>query len=114
MLESHVTWFDVKTVQLSQDSTPANIMCLHKKRQELYIAANGEVYPCCYLGYYPQTMHHPGNAELKPLVKNNNALHYTLEECIGWFDSVEETWDKPSIAAGRLYTCVSTCGSPVS
>jgi len=111
MLESHMTWYDAKTIRSARDITPVNIDCNHKRNRELYIAANGEIYPCCYLGYYPQTMHHPGNAEVKLLVNKNNALEYSLEECIQWFDRVEETWDRPSIAEGRLYTCVNTCGS---
>ena len=85
--------------------------CQHIRSKELYIAANGEIYPCCYLGFYPQTMQHPGNQQLKPLVQKNNAKEYSLEECIAWFDSVERTWDQPSVADGRLYACVNQCGS---
>jgi hypothetical protein len=54
-------------------------------------------------------MNHPGNQELAPLIKENNALEYDLEHCLDWFDSVEETWQKESIAQGRLYQCVNTC-----
>lgn len=111
MIQNHISWFDVKTVKSNKDITPVNIDCLHARAKELYITANGEVYPCCYLGYYPQTMNHPGNEQLKTLVRKNNAKEYSLEECIQWFDSVEETWNKPSIADGRLYACVNSCGS---
>ena len=111
MIQSHISWYNSKTVKSPKDITPVNIGCNHKRNKELFIAANGEIYPCCYLGYYPQTMHHPGNAQLKPLVQKNNAKEYPLEKCIQWFDRVEETWNKPSIAEGRLYTCVDTCGS---
>jgi MoaA/NifB/PqqE/SkfB family radical SAM enzyme len=111
MIQNHISWYDIKTVRSSKDVTPVNIGCNHIRNRELYITANGEIYPCCYLGYYPQTMHHPGNAELKPLVQKNNAKEYSLEECIRWFDQVEETWSKPSIAEGRLYACVNSCGS---
>jgi MoaA/NifB/PqqE/SkfB family radical SAM enzyme len=111
MVQSHISWYDVDTVKSSKDITPVNIGCHHKRNNELYIAANGEIYPCCYLGYYPQTMNHPGNEQLKPMIQKNNAKEYSLEECIRWFDQVEETWNKPSIAEGRLYTCVNTCGS---
>ena len=111
MIQSHISWYDVNTVKLSKDITPVNIGCNHKRNKELFIAANGEIYPCCYLGYYPLTMHHPGNEQLKPLVQKNNAKEYSLEECIQWFDRIEETWNNPSIAQGRLYTCVNTCGS---
>ena len=56
-------------------------------------------------------MTHPGNSQIKSLVKENNALEYSLEHCIEWFNSVEETWNLPSIAEGRLYTCVNSCGN---
>ena len=111
MIQSHISWYNSKTVKSPKDITPVNIGCNHKRNKELFIAANGEIYPCCYLGYYPLTMHHPGNEQLKPLVQKNNAKEYSLEECIQWFDRVEETWNNPSIAQGRLYTCVHTCGS---
>ena len=110
MVQSHITWYDYKTTKSSKDITPLDIGCNHKRNKELYIAANGEVYPCCYLGYYPQTMNHPGNEQLKPLINRNNAIEHPIEECIKWFDAVEETWDKPSVAEGRLYACVDSCG----
>lgn len=110
MLESHITWFDQRTVKSDKDTQPLNLICQHKRQKELYIAADGTVYPCCFLGFYPATMKHPGNDQLLPLVKENNALEYDLEHCIQWFNSVEETWKKDSIADGRLYACVNSCG----
>lgn len=110
MMQSHITWYDARTIKCDKDVTPLNIGCNHKRNKEIYINAIGEIYPCCYLGFYPQTMHHPGNDQLKNIVRDNNALAHPLERCIEWFDRVEETWDRPSIAQGRLYACVNTCG----
>ena len=109
MLQSHITWFDSKTVKIKKDTPELNLRCRHKVAKEIYLAADGTVYPCCYLGFYPSSMNHPGNKELAPMVTENNALEYPLGHCLEWFDSVEQAWSKSSIADGRPYQCVSTC-----
>ena len=110
LLESHITWFDSRTVKSDKDTMPLKMTCQHKRLKEIYIAADGSVYPCCFLGFYPGQMTHPGNQQLLPLIKENNALEYDLDHCIAWFDQVEATWAKNSIAEGRLYGCVNSCG----
>lgn len=112
LLESHVTWYDSRTWQGSRDQPDVVIDCLHKRAREIYIAADGSVYPCCFLGFYPGTMHHPGNKELAPMIKENNALQYSLEHCLQWFDTVEQAWSQPSVSQGRPYQCVQTCAKP--
>lgn len=110
MLENHLTWFDPKTIRIDKDRQPLNIVCQHKRLEEIYITADGHVFPCCFLGFYPDTMAHPGNSQLKPLVHKNNLFEYDLDTCLEWFESVEQTWAKDSIADGRLYGCVNSCG----
>jgi len=110
LLENHIKWFDSRTVKSDKDTMPLQITCQHKRLEEIYVAADGTVWPCCFLGFYPATMSHPGNSQLLPLVHENNALEYDLEHCVAWFDRVEETWSKNSIAEGRLYGCVNSCG----
>jgi len=110
MLEHHVTWFDHRTAYSKKDTQPLSLICQHSRIKEIYIAADATVYPCCFLGFYPATMNHPGNQQLLPLIKENNALEHSLEHCVEWFNAVEETWKKDSIAAGRLYGCVNSCG----
>ena len=114
LLESHITWYDAKTYRSHKDTPDLSIRCIHTHDREIYIAADGSVYPCCYLGFYPHTMSHPGNKELAPMVQENNALQYPLEHCLNWFESIEQAWGKPSIAEGRPYQCVSTCGKTAS
>lgn len=109
LLHNHITWYDAKTISHPRDTASLEMFCVHSKNREIYIAADGSVYPCCYLGFYPHTMNHPGNQELRDLVKQNNALEYSLEHCLNWFDSVEQSWQRASIAQGRIYQCVVTC-----
>ena len=111
MIQSHITWFRAETINVPKDTADIKYNCQHKRAQEIYIAADGTVYPCCYLGFYPGQMTHPGNEQLLPLVKENNALEYGLEHSMAWFDAVEATWAKSSIREGRLYQCVNSCGA---
>ena len=109
MLQSHITWYDSKTVKIKKDTPELDIRCYHKVAREIYLAADGTVYPCCYLGFYPLSMNHPGNKELAPMVTENNALHYPLEHCLDWFDRVEQSWNQASVRDGRTFQCVNTC-----
>lgn len=110
MLESHVQWYHESKNSVPQDRPNLQYNCRHLKNHEIYLAADGSVYPCCFLGFYPTQMHHAGNTQTRELVFENNALEYSLEHCMQWFDRVEQSWNKSSISDGRLYTCVTSCG----
>jgi outer membrane receptor protein involved in Fe transport len=71
MLESHITWYRADQVRAMGSS---NIQCYAQRSREIYIAADGTVYPCCYLGFYPDTMQHAGNEQVKQIAQGNNAL----------------------------------------
>jgi len=93
------------------------ISCEAIETKTVYINSIGEVYPCCYLGFNPKTYGHGSanylnvvNTQLRPLISRNNALKYTMAECLEWFDQVEKTWDKPTYAEGRLVACNNMCG----
>lgn len=111
LLQGHIQWFEVSKNSIPQDKPGVEYFCKHLKNREIYLAADGTVYPCCFLGFYPDQMHHAGNSQIKEIVKENNARHHSLEHCLQWFEKVEEAWQKESIAQGRLYTCVTSCGS---
>jgi MoaA/NifB/PqqE/SkfB family radical SAM enzyme len=101
---------------ITVNRTPAKcISCETKNLKSIYIAANGDVSPCCYTGFYPKTYghgqyHQAANAQLVPLITKNNALEYTLSECIEWFKSVENAWKIDSYQQGRLVICDDVCG----
>jgi sulfatase maturation enzyme AslB (radical SAM superfamily) len=109
-LQSHRQWADPDVPLVSNKDKPDLTINCSAKVGEIYIAADGSVYPCCYMGFYPTQMIHPGNTQLQALVKQNNALEHSLEHCIDWFNNIERTWKLPSIAQGRLYHCVENCG----
>ena len=93
-----------------------NITCEVKKSKSIYVTSTGEVYPCCYTGFYPRTYGHGQyyevvNQQLRDIIKPNNALETSLEESITWFDSVEESWNKSNFKQGRLLICNDVCGS---
>jgi hypothetical protein len=92
---------------------PSQITCKAQAKRELYISSTGDVYPCCFMGYYPgtfeqgmNTYHGKMNQELESLVTNNNALKYDLETCIQWFNTIAPTWD-----ADPLRACNDHCGA---
>ena len=93
-----------------------SITCFTKKYKSIYVSSTGEVYPCCWTGFSPSTYGHGEyldgiNQQVAPLIKNNNALVYTLEECVKWFNAVEESWAKSSFEEGKLVCCSNNCGS---
>ena len=92
-----------------------NIDCYTKKARSIYISSIGDVYPCCYMGFNPKTYgkgeyHEAVNAQIAPLISKNNALEYSLDECIQWFSHVEKSWTKDTFENGRLVCCNDNCG----
>lgn len=97
-------------------SPKQRVLCETKTLKSIYIAANGDVSPCCYTGFYPRTYghgqyHEAANAQLVPLINKNNALEHPLKECIQWFREIELSWDRGSYQDGRLIICDDNCGS---
>lgn len=94
---------------------PAPINCSVKQKKSIYINSIGEVYPCCFLGFSPKTYghgnyHQAANAQVAPLISNNNALAHPLEECITWFSKVEKSWEIDTFENGKLVICNDVCG----
>jgi len=93
----------------------SKISCETKKRKSIYISATGDVYPCCYTGFSPKTYGHGEylqavNAQISPLISSNNALDYSLENCIEWFTQIESSWSINDFESGRLVVCDDNCG----
>ena len=88
------------------DLPTARIDCWSTKHKSIYVTATGEVYPCCWMGFYPGRMYHQGNEQVTPLITcNNSALAVGIENAIAWFNRVEETF-----TANQTYLCNTNCG----
>lgn len=116
------TLFDIRTKSevlledIAKNLTPKPITCRVAAKRSVYVSSLGEVYPCCFLGFSPKTYghgnyHQAANAQLKPLIRNNNALESSLKDCIEWFNQVTETWKIPTFEQGRLVICNTVCGT---
>lgn len=88
-----------------------NITCKMKEMQSIYITAHGQVYPCCWTGFYPDQMFHEGNEQIVKIKGNNNALEVGIEKAMDWFVPLQETWTKKSYEEGSLFICNSVCGN---
>lgn len=98
---------------LKEISDPISINCITKgPAKTIYITANGEVYPCCFTGFYPRTFDsnlHYGNDRIKELLGSfdNNALHRPLEECLSWFSTIEQAHARKQ---DLPFICSRQCG----
>ena len=119
--EFKILFHKKKTDQvLLEDITPGKIPaksvdCEAVRQKSIYVSATGDVSPCCYTGFYPRTYghgqyHQAANAQLVPLMTKNNALEYSIDECINWFNSIEKAWKISDYNQGRLVICDDVCG----
>ena len=84
-----------------------NISCEVAKGRSVYITATGEVYPCCWLGFYPRSMYHQDNKRIAELLPgSNNAKEVGIAAAIKWFNRIEESWH-----SDQLIPCATYCGA---
>jgi len=87
------------------------ISCVAKQNKSIYIQANGQVYPCCWTGFWPdKNVETIGNDQIKTISANNNANNAGIENAIAWFSELEKTWDIATVSQGRSYICNEICG----
>jgi MoaA/NifB/PqqE/SkfB family radical SAM enzyme len=99
--------FDIKNyTKLNQNK----ITCKSLERQEVYLAANGLLMPCCYLGTH--THDSPGAWNL-----NNNydltqfdLAQHSVESILSKLYRISDKWND-TIENGNLITCLHTCGN---
>jgi sulfatase maturation enzyme AslB (radical SAM superfamily) len=94
---------------------PNSVDCEVFLSQQIFINSVGDVFPCCYLAQASGNYCEVGGRshitdQVKAIAKRNNALTYSVRECIEWFRDVESAWSKNSIAEGRIVQCDHNCG----
>ena len=102
-----ILWIRFEAVDSNRQITlpPSKISCESKAMSSIYVTATGEIYPCCYLGFYPRNMYMNGNAEVANILpQNNNALDIGIEQAMLWFNKVEKSWD-----SHQLFHCINNC-----
>jgi sulfatase maturation enzyme AslB (radical SAM superfamily) len=87
-------------------SSNRQLSCNTKIMNRVYLAANGEMFPCCYIGYYP-TQYKKWYTNFNRVIGNveNNALEVGFEKAISWFDAVEESWKETNEILSRCLGC---------
>lgn len=115
-IESVIQWRDRSEFEYPVPKKKLN--CYSNNSKSIYVAANGDVSPCCYLGFYPKTFANgivfsEINKQLADLLqgKENNALAVGLKDSIEWFNAIEQRWSIEQYESGRLLGCDQHCGS---
>lgn len=98
--------------EIYDPSTQLN--CESNDKKMIYISADGKVYPCCYLGFSPDT-YTSGifkfvNKQVKNLTTQNSLHENDLATCLNWFNKIEESWSKTNYNEGRMLQCDKICG----
>jgi MoaA/NifB/PqqE/SkfB family radical SAM enzyme len=98
----------------SKESTVEKMNCTHVNDRIIYISADGDVFPCCYMGHAVGKWNNGRwiqlyNDQLKPLVSNHNSITASLADSIKWFKKIPDTWKIKKFSEGRLLYCDSNC-----
>lgn len=108
-------WINKKTNNdfLKKEIPNTKLKCHTLLTRDIYISAEGYVYPCCFLGFSPQTYSFGPlgllNEQIKSIMTRNKLSDYDLETCIKWFHKVQESWNMDSYEKGRIYKCDISC-----
>ena len=94
-----------------------NIQCKVLDKNEIYISAEGLVFPCCWIANQLYIWYSSTNQITKLLEKcggksSIDAKTNRLENILNgsFFKSIEDSWTKDSCENGKLKVCSKTCG----
>lgn len=94
-----------------------DIKCKSLQNKEIYISAEGLIFPCCWTaGRLYKTYHKIGQDQMWKFIddiKNINALYTPLRNIIDgdFFKRIEKSWYIPSCNQGRAEVCAQKCGT---
>lgn len=92
------------------------ISCKSVENKEIYISAEGLVFPCCWTaGRLYKSYEKNGKNQIWSFidnVKNINAMHQPLENIIEgeMFDKIKKSWKINDCSQGKLKVCAEKCG----
>jgi len=99
----------IKRIENSQNDRSPIITCKAKEYNELYISANGNVSPCCWLDIEwlppvnPERIDYMDKLGIFPNLNNQTLIDIFNSE---FFNKIKKTWDSNCLA-----TCKKQCGS---
>jgi MoaA/NifB/PqqE/SkfB family radical SAM enzyme len=105
--------------ELQREYDTANIDCKVKKEKSIYISAEGILQPCCWVAsqMYPW-YHSPRGTQLWKFINKFgldklDLRKYSIKDVLnnGYFEMIEQSWDKPSCKEGKLAVCSKVCGT---
>lgn len=99
------TYDDFKRQESKWINSGRKVSCTSLNGKSIYIAADGKVYPCCWLGQYPETYKFNNFKTVLGEI-DNRADIIGLEQAISWFPKVQESWKCKSMDEGMLMNCV--------
>ena len=103
------------TMDAYYDAAP--VVCKVKKENSLFITAEGLALPCCWTAgrMYKWWHKDPKVEQIWDFIPNISALQARngLEAVFatGIFERIQDSWTKPSCAAGKLKVCAMKCGA---
>lgn len=99
--------FDIKNYEnLNQNK----ITCKSLERKEVYLAANGMLVPCCYLGTYTHDSPGSWNFNQNYSINDFNLALNSVESVLDKMYRISDKWND-TVEQGNLITCLRTCGS---
>ncbi|PIV45088.1 MAG: radical SAM protein [Candidatus Nealsonbacteria bacterium CG02_land_8_20_14_3_00_37_10] len=103
------------------DETP--IDCKAKRYQSVFVSATGLVFPCCWAYHQAncRTLYNVTDSfelGVENILRETGGVHqisakeYSLKDIVEgeFFKRIEESWDLPGLARGRLKVCARACG----